>query len=787
MVETDGMKRFLMLMVCTVSMVLSSPCVRSCWALMHTQERPSVLPAPKQLELQPGMCSIAEGVQVVVDDPYVLNQAFVVAEELHRMFGVRAVLVGPENVDPGTVQLHLDLAGDAQPDRFRGEDVDESYSLRIAAKRIDVIGGSPTGVSWGTATLLQWVQLRPGFGVSAPCVEIRDEPSHAYRTVLIDVARQPHSIEVLKGVVRAARLFKLRYIQLHLTDDQSFTLPFEPVTSKLEGNPSYTSEELAELVAYAEARGVVLFPEIDLPGHSSKLRQSGFLGGAQSDRDVASTTHWEGVRELIDAAIDAFPNSPYFHIGGDESGAGETLVPFLERVNDHVHSRGKRLIVWEGFHGAPIEQVPATGPKRVLVAAWESSYNAPWSLLEAGYEIVNASWKPLYVVGGDSRLHPGVSAGRKWSAETIARWDKDLFMHWEPGRPVYEGHGPGDADPLDREWRVPAEWRPQIRGAQLCFWEQRDSSVLADFAVRAPILAERLWNGAGQPAELLVPRSEAAVRRVWPLVQPVKLWTGSTPGGPMGSLGSWSPGGSIAVQVQARGVGEIRYSMADLGNDWNWIDAPRLPVPDRVLDGDSIPVKGNAVLRVGLFSESGQLLGASTHLRVFTWPARVRVTEYRLDPADWPRRLDPAPEPFDLDVIGAEDRVASYVLPMLRGPLEHLEECGQRFESELVAPFGGMAELGLKTQSGSAVAWLDLNRDGVFSEDERLLGPTPSSEQARTAQVELIEGERYGLRVDHLTRMPRPVVLMTLDHPGAERPREISGYLALPAESSSQK
>ncbi|MFK7959353.1 MAG: hypothetical protein AB8G96_02420, partial [Phycisphaerales bacterium] len=102
---------------------------------------------------------------------------------------------------------------------------------------------------------------------------------------------------------------------------------------------------------------------------------------------------------------------------------------------------------------------------------------------------------------------------------------------------------------------------------------------------------------------------------------------------------------------------------------------------------------------------------------------------------------------------------------------------GQRFEATIQSPGTGTFELGLKTQNGHATAWIDLNRDGVFSEAERLIPETPSTEERLRAPVEMTAGERYPLRVDHVSGMPRPVVIVTLDVPGAERPKGITGHL----------
>ncbi len=758
------------------------------------QSRPKVLPVPKRLEPQPGYCSLAGGIALVASDPVLIDHARVLAGELRQLFDLDVILVGEDALDGDgaasaaarRVPLVLALRPEVRPAEGRdpagvqAEHIDESYALDVEPAAMRIEAATPTGVAWGSATLLQWIQVRAGLGPGAVCVEVRDEPASPFRAVMIDVARAPHSIDMLRGVVRAARLLKLRFVHLHLTDDQSFTLPFEPVTSKLEPGRAYSREQIAQLVEYARVRGVVLIPEIDLPGHSGKLIQSGFLPGARNHADVASEEHWPGVRTVIDAAIDQFPTSPYFHIGGDESGAGSALVPFLQRVNQHVRSRGKRLLVWEGFHGAPLEAIPATGPDRVVVAAWESSYNPPWDLLAAGYSLVNASWKPLYVVGGHGRLHPGVSAGRKWSPDVLARWSKDRFMHWEPGRPVFEGRGPLDADPLDLAWSVPEKWRERMLGGQLCFWEQRASSVLGDLAVRAPVLAERLWNGEQMADDILVGRLGDFARRPWALVQPVGIAVPRALPGPMDQLGHWLPGEAVHARVVRRShaEGELRCFVSDLGDDWNWIDGGTTPAR-RVEPRDGVlELEGNLAVRLGLYAADGSLVGSETHLRLFQGEPRVSVREFDLGPSAWPQGASAAPADFDLDAAAAGPPRAQYSLPMLRGPLAHLDEHAQRLEATLVAPFDGPAQLGLQTQSGSAVLWLDADRDGTFGADERLLGPSPNSEALQTAIVDLVDGESYALRVDHFVRLPRPVLLVSLDRPGAERPAEITRALA---------
>ena len=110
---------------------------------------------------------------------------------------------------------------------------------------------------------------------------------------------------MIKDVVRLARLYKIRYVQLHLTDDQSFTFPFAPIVDGLQAkghaNHAYTRAELEELVAYADSRGVTLIPELELPGHSSMITRSGYLSPLDENHaQIADPANFEKLLVIVD-------------------------------------------------------------------------------------------------------------------------------------------------------------------------------------------------------------------------------------------------------------------------------------------------------------------------------------------------------------------------------------------------------------------------------------------------------------------------------------------------------
>ena len=143
----------------------------------------------------------------------------------------------------------------------------------------------------------------------------------------------------------------------------------------------YTLDELKELVAYADARGVTLVPELEMPGHSgAALRSLPEIFDAinpQSKQPVgmgcmnmSSEDIYPALDTIIGEMCDVFKSSPYFHIGSDEvsmgrvalysgykafmekhglKNDGELADYFVAQVNEIVKKHGKKAIKWEGL------------------------------------------------------------------------------------------------------------------------------------------------------------------------------------------------------------------------------------------------------------------------------------------------------------------------------------------------------------------------------------------------------------------------------------------------------
>jgi len=181
-----------------------------------SEPEPPLVPWPSSIEFHGGEMALTPASAIVVQHSELDALASVLAEEISLAFGLDMGI--RSETHPGDIVLQLD-----------SQMLAEEYSV-TSDSMVVVTGGNYIGVALGTTTLLQ--ALAPtATGAAVPHMRIYDSPQSSYRGLLVDVARQWHSIETLKQIVVMCRLYKIRYLQLHLTDNQSFTFPSESFPS----------------------------------------------------------------------------------------------------------------------------------------------------------------------------------------------------------------------------------------------------------------------------------------------------------------------------------------------------------------------------------------------------------------------------------------------------------------------------------------------------------------------------------------------------------------------------
>ena len=383
----------------------------------------------------------------------------------------------------------------------------EEYLIEIK-ENIKITGGSYNALVMAKSSLIQLMDFKND-AVVFPLVNIKDKPDSEYRGLLIDLARMWHDVPTLKNIIDLASFYKIKYLQLHLSDDQSFTFPSEKFPKLATPDRPYSKKDFRDLVKYAKDRGIIIIPELDIPGHSRQIVEIyPEIFGVKNNMlqinpwksnviNIGSEKVYDAIDELIGEIIEVFDTSPYFHIGGDEANLDlyknvpeinsfmkknnlgtdvhELFRYFLVRMNEIVKKHNKKMFLWEGFRREGKIEIP----RDVVVFAFETMYHLPSHLIEDGFTVVNTSWTPLYLVNGGIKQPRARRA--VWSPEAIYSWNIWRWEHWWDQTPVYK-------NPMQ------LEETSQIIGAQMCSWEQAGEAEIPTLRKRLPVFIERVWN-----------------------------------------------------------------------------------------------------------------------------------------------------------------------------------------------------------------------------------------------------------------------------------------------------
>ncbi len=437
----------------------------------------AVVPYPKEITISGKGLVLTEKSSIQANDPTLQPLVHLFQQELLQLTGVAL-----DNTSNKKAAILFEIDSSLGPD---------AYHLSIEEKVL-LKGGSYQALAMAKNTLLQLVKQNEK-GLILPALIIKDEPDAAYRGLLIDLARKWHSLATVKQLIDLAAFYKVNYLHLHFTDYQSYTLPSKHYPKLATPSRHYSVEELREMEAYSQLRGVTIIPEIDVPGHSSPFVKKYPEIFAIQDTvnnpyiiNMGRAEVYQALDLLIGEVLSIFTATPYFHIGGDEAYFAKVLEDsdvqaymaehqlgeihelyrhFLIRMNTIVKKHGKQMCVWEGFS----RQGNISIPKDILVFEFETNKYLPNDLVEDGYTVVNTSWKPLYVVNQ-----------KKWSPKTIYNWNIWRWENWWDRVPSFTP--------------IQLKPSPKIIGAEMCAWEQPDSVEIPSIRKRLPSMMERIWN-----------------------------------------------------------------------------------------------------------------------------------------------------------------------------------------------------------------------------------------------------------------------------------------------------
>lgn len=292
---------------------------------------------------------------------------------------------------------------------------EEEYSIDITKANCIVRASSYNGFLYAIQTLKQLTSVNifgnepnPAEKFLFPCVKIQDKPRFGYRGMHLDCSRHFFSVEEVKKYLDIMALYKLNRFHWHLTDDQGWRVEIKKypkltevgafrngtVIKKDWGSNDgvryggyYTQEQMKDIVAYAGKLGIVVIPEIDLPGHMmgalAGYPELGCTGGpyevwtrwgiSEQVLCPGKEAMFSFLEDVFTELMDIFP-SEYIHIGGDECPKTEwekcpacqarikqlgikadghhSAEQFLQsyvtaRVQKFLNDHGRRIIGWD--------------------------------------------------------------------------------------------------------------------------------------------------------------------------------------------------------------------------------------------------------------------------------------------------------------------------------------------------------------------------------------------------------------------------------------------------------
>ncbi len=378
-----------------------------------------------------------------------------------------------------------------------GINEDESYQLEIKSDKIIINATSDLGAMHALETLLQLLQNNSN-SYYFPTVSISDFPRFTWRGLMIDAARHFQPIDVIKRNLDAMAAMKMNVFHWHLTDDQGWRIELKnhPKLTQLSSDGNYyTQEEIKNIVKYADERGIMVVPEIDVPGHGtailtaypevgSKLnfdkntyaieRNSGIF---TPTLDPSNPKTYQLLSEIFDEVCPLFSGN-YFHIGGDENegkdwDSNRKIQEFKKKnnfANNHelqtyftiqlipmLKKHNKTLMGWE-------EIMTKNLPKDAIIHSWRGSNEG----IAAGQSLVNAvknGYKTVLSNGYYIDLMLGV---------------ENHYLN----------------DPMPKNITLTAEEKARILGGEAPIWSELVTPTTIDSRIwpRTTAIAERLWS-----------------------------------------------------------------------------------------------------------------------------------------------------------------------------------------------------------------------------------------------------------------------------------------------------
>lgn len=469
----------------------------------------ALIPQPNKSNFFDGYYRLSSDSQITLKASHADHAATWLQEELEHLFEYHFKAIGKG-----------DVLFRSNPTLDEGQ-----YVLNVDRQGIRLESGTPLGFTHACATLLQLITRdSDGQGLSVPYCKISDSPRFRYRGMMLDCARHFHPVDQVKRLINHLAHYKFNTFHWHLTDDEGWRIEIKAfpqltkigawrgVNERIEPQYTnlatryggfYTQQEIKDVIAYAEMRGITVIPEIDIPGHCRAAIKSlpELLVDTDDTTAYRSIQHYsdnvlnpalEGTYQFLDAVIEEvaqlFP-ATFIHMGADEvpNGVWAQSQKCQDLMQEHgyqdtkelqghlfryaekkLKALGKRMVGWEeAQHGNKVS-------KDTVIYSWLSE-EAAVNCARQGFDVVlqPAQYTYLDMTQDYAPEEPGVD----WACVIPLL----QAYHYEPLAEIPE------SDPI----------RKRILGIQCALWSEIiNNQSRMDYMVfpRLTAMAEACWT-----------------------------------------------------------------------------------------------------------------------------------------------------------------------------------------------------------------------------------------------------------------------------------------------------
>jgi hexosaminidase len=387
---------------------------------------------------------------------------------------------------------------------------DESYHLDIKQNHITINATSDLGALHALETLLQLLQNN-NTSFYFPNSQISDFPRFTWRGLMIDASRHFQPAEVIKRNIDGLAAMKMNVFHWHLVDDQGWRIEMKKHPKLIElasDGQYYTQEEIKNIVKYADERGILIVPEIDVPGHGSAILTAYpeigskvvTITGGTSEKNIQGTgiatygiernagiftptldpsnpKTYQLLSEIFDEVCPLFPGA-YFHIGGDENeGKDWDANPKIQEFK----KKNKLASNHELQTYFTMQLVPMLKKHGKQLMGWEEILTKKMSK-----DAIIHSWRGP---------NEGMTAGQSLT-DAVKKGYKTVLSNGYYIDLMYPVESHYLNDPMPKGSDLSAEEKARILGGEATMWTELVTPATIDSRIwpRTAAIAERLWS-----------------------------------------------------------------------------------------------------------------------------------------------------------------------------------------------------------------------------------------------------------------------------------------------------